>query len=35
LLADAGFARVCWIPLLPGFGMAVGQKAFVDGSSAR
>ena len=28
LLRRAGFARVCWIPLLPGFGMAVGQKAF-------
>lgn len=28
LLANAGFARVCWIPLLPGFGMAVGQKSF-------
>jgi SAM-dependent methyltransferase len=27
LLADAGFARVCWFPLLPGFGLAVGQKA--------
>ncbi|HZC28461.1 MAG TPA: methyltransferase domain-containing protein, partial [Gaiellaceae bacterium] len=26
LLARAGFAHVCWIPLLPGFGMAVGQK---------
>ena len=26
LLTEAGFARVCWIPLLPGFGMAVGQK---------
>jgi len=26
LLADAGFARACWIPLLPGFGLAVGQK---------
>jgi ubiquinone/menaquinone biosynthesis C-methylase UbiE len=28
LLDAAGFARVCWIPLLPGIGMAVGQKAF-------
>lgn len=28
LLARAGFARVCWIPLLPGFGIAVGQKPF-------
>ena len=27
LLGDAGFARMCWIPLLPGFGLAVGQKA--------
>jgi SAM-dependent methyltransferase len=27
LLAESGFVRVCWIPLLPGFGMAVGQKA--------
>jgi ubiquinone/menaquinone biosynthesis C-methylase UbiE len=26
LLAEAGFARACWIPLLPGFGLAVGQK---------
>ncbi len=28
LLEGAGFARACWIPLLPGFGLAVGQKAF-------
>jgi ubiquinone/menaquinone biosynthesis C-methylase UbiE len=28
LLQDAGFARTCWIPLLPGFGIAVGQRAF-------
>lgn len=28
LLRRAGFARVCWVPLLPGFGMAVGQKSF-------
>jgi ubiquinone/menaquinone biosynthesis C-methylase UbiE len=28
LLEESGFWRVCWIPLLPGFGMAVGQKAF-------
>jgi len=27
LFHDAGFARTCWIPLLPGFGLAVGQKA--------
>jgi SAM-dependent methyltransferase len=26
LFASAGFARTCWIPLLPGFGLAVGQK---------
>jgi SAM-dependent methyltransferase len=25
LLGGAGFARTCWIPLLPGFGLAVGQ----------
>lgn len=28
LLTEAGFARTCWIPLLPGFGLAIGQKAF-------
>jgi len=28
LLEEASFARVCWIPLLPGFGLAVGQKSF-------
>jgi SAM-dependent methyltransferase len=27
LLGGAGFARTCWIPLLPGFGLAVGQAA--------
>jgi SAM-dependent methyltransferase len=27
LLEAARFARACWIPLLPGFGIAVGQKA--------
>lgn len=27
LLSEVGFARVCWIPLLPGFGLAVGQRA--------
>jgi ubiquinone/menaquinone biosynthesis C-methylase UbiE len=27
MLERAGFARACWIPLLPGFGLAVGQKA--------
>jgi SAM-dependent methyltransferase len=27
LLTEAGFERVSWIPLLPGFGMAVGQRA--------
>ena len=26
LLSEAGFARTSWVPLLPGFGMAVGQK---------
>ena len=29
LLGGAGFERTCWIPLLPGFGVAIGQKAFV------
>lgn len=27
LFRDAGFARTCWVPLLPGFGLAIGQKA--------
>jgi len=27
LLEGAGFTRSCWIPLLPGFGLAIGQKA--------
>jgi SAM-dependent methyltransferase len=27
LFERAGFARTCWIPLLPGFGLAVGQRA--------
>jgi SAM-dependent methyltransferase len=27
LFETAGFARVCWAPLLPGFGIAIGQKA--------
>jgi ubiquinone/menaquinone biosynthesis C-methylase UbiE len=31
LLDGAGFTRHCWIPLLPGFGLAVGQKAFTPG----
>jgi SAM-dependent methyltransferase len=31
LLGASGFARVCWIPLLPGFGLAVGQKAVAAG----
>jgi SAM-dependent methyltransferase len=31
LLDGAGFTRHCWIPLLPGFGLAVGQKAFSPG----
>ena len=26
LLDGAGFVRTCWIPLLPGFGIALGQK---------
>jgi SAM-dependent methyltransferase len=28
LLGEAGFTRTAWIDLLPGFGVAVGQKAF-------
>ncbi len=28
LFRDAGFARAGWIDLLPGFGLAVGQKSF-------
>jgi ubiquinone/menaquinone biosynthesis C-methylase UbiE len=32
MLERAGFARACWIPLLPGFGLAVGQKAFAPGA---
>jgi SAM-dependent methyltransferase len=28
LLLDAGFARAAWIDLLPGFGVAVGQRAW-------
>jgi SAM-dependent methyltransferase len=28
LFERAGFQRTCWIPLLPGFGLAVGQKRF-------
>jgi hypothetical protein len=35
MLAAAGFARTCWIPLLPGFGLAVGQKAFVRARTSR
>jgi SAM-dependent methyltransferase len=27
LLEQAGFQRTCWTPLLPGFGLAAGQKA--------
>jgi SAM-dependent methyltransferase len=27
LFAQARFSRTCWIPLLPGFGVAVGQRA--------
>ena len=26
LFENAGFSTACWIPLLPGFGLAVGQK---------
>jgi SAM-dependent methyltransferase len=33
MLERAGFARACWIPLLPGFGLAVGQKAFASNTS--
>jgi ubiquinone/menaquinone biosynthesis C-methylase UbiE len=35
LLEEAGFARTCWIPLLPGFGMAAGQKALAAAESTR
>jgi SAM-dependent methyltransferase len=35
LLEEAGFVRTCWIPLLPGFGMAVGQKALAAAESTR
>jgi SAM-dependent methyltransferase len=35
LLDEAAFARTCWIPLLPGFGMAVGQKPYGDDEPAR
>jgi ubiquinone/menaquinone biosynthesis C-methylase UbiE len=31
LFGGAGFVRTCWIPLLPGFGLAIGQKSFTDG----
>jgi SAM-dependent methyltransferase len=34
LLVEAGFARSCWIPLLPGFGLAVGQKPFAASKAA-
>jgi SAM-dependent methyltransferase len=27
MFESAGFVRTCWIPLLPGFGLAVGQTA--------
>jgi SAM-dependent methyltransferase len=26
LFGEAGFVRTCWVPLLPGFGLAIGQK---------
>jgi SAM-dependent methyltransferase len=29
LLGNAGFARTWWVPLLPGFGAAIGQKAYL------
>jgi SAM-dependent methyltransferase len=29
LLEGAGFTRTCWVPLLPGFGLAIGQKELV------
>jgi SAM-dependent methyltransferase len=35
MLGAAGFARTCWIPLLPGFGLAVGQKAFLPARTSR
>src|SRR5215467_4192424 len=28
LFTAAGFSRTCWVPLLPGLGLALGQKAF-------
>jgi SAM-dependent methyltransferase len=28
LFAAAGFTRTCWVPLLPGFGLAIGQRGF-------
>lgn len=33
LFASGGFARTCWIPLLPGFGLAVGQKPSGSGQA--
>jgi SAM-dependent methyltransferase len=33
LMEEAGFARTAWIPLLPGFGLAIGQKAHRAGGS--
>jgi ubiquinone/menaquinone biosynthesis C-methylase UbiE len=32
LFAAAGFGRTAWIDLLPGFGLALGQKSFASGS---
>lgn len=34
LFRAAGFARAGWIDLLPGFGLAVGQKARADRQSS-
>jgi hypothetical protein len=31
LFRDAGFARTGWFELLPGFGVAIGQKALRSG----
>jgi hypothetical protein len=35
LFREAGFARAGWIDLLPGFGLAVGQKALAEPPSDR
>jgi len=31
LMQEAGFVRTCWVPLLPGFGLAIGQKSASPG----